>query len=425
MELYPGCFRRKLSNGVTVIGEEVPTSKSVSLGVWFNSGSRDETDELSGVTHLIEHLLFRGTENRTAYEISSDVDRIGGLINGSTATEFLLLSLQLLPNSLDRGIEILADLVANPLFDERDMALEKDVVMEEIRSSHDDHQRQAIHLFKQAIWGQESGLARPVLGTEETVKSIDRPDVKKRFSRLKEPEKITVTAAGKFDFDMLVHWVKENFKGILENTDMGTQDDGQEAELGSGPGEKLNHERRDIHQLHVVIGVEGIPRSDEKRYPLEMLNVLLGHGMSSRLFRKVRKERGLAYQVVSNTGYYSDTGLFYVYGAIDPDNLERYRELVVEEFKDLSSEYVTEEELELVKQKTKGNLVLGLENNEALTGRLGVSSIYGTELLSVRDVLDKIDAVSKEEIKDVAYSVLEEPEIRTSLLGPEVKVTLL
>ncbi|MFP3953159.1 MAG: M16 family metallopeptidase [Candidatus Acetothermia bacterium] len=423
MELYPGCFRRTLSNKITVIGEEVPTSKSVSLGVWFDSGSRDETDGLYGITHLIEHLLFRGTENRTAYEISSDVDRIGGLINGSTATEFLLLSLQLLPNSIDRGIAILSDLVSNPSFDKEDMTLEKDVVLEEIHSSHDDHQRESIRLFEQTVWGEESGLARPVLGTEETVRSITVQEVADRFSQLRRPEKITVTAGGKLNFELLVDQVGAKFADILDASGPSTPDGGE------GPGEvaaqeKINGQLRDIHQLHVVIGVEGIPRSDERRYPLEMLNVLLGHGMSSRLFRKVRKERGLAYHVVSNTQYYSDSGLFYVYGAIDPDNLDEYRDLVIQEFEDLSTDCVTDEELELAKQKTKGNLVLGLENNEALMGRLGVSSIYGTELLSVSKVLEKIDAVSKEEIKAVATSLLEESEINMSLLGPEVGIDL-
>lgn len=418
MELYPGCFRQGLSNAITVIGEEVPHSKSISLGVWFNSGSRDEAGDSNGITHLIEHLLFRGTDNRSAYQITSDVDRLGGLINGSTSTEFLLLSLQLLPEALADGVEILTDLVNYPLFDREDMQLEKGVVLEEIRSSRDDNQSEAIRLFEEAVWGKDCGLSRPVLGTEGSVKSISRSDVFRRFSQLRQPRHLTVTAAGKLDFDKLTEEIGAKFDGFREDLQSeeksGVIDQPQGCEFEG----KVNHDSRDIRQLHTVIGVEGIPRSDERRYPLEMLNVLLGHGMSSRLFQKVRKERGLAYHVLSNTRYYSDTGLFYVYGAIDPDNLTEYKELVLGELENLRLEYVTDEELELAKQKTKGNLVLGLENNEALMGRLGISALYNTDFLSISSILEKIDSVSKEEIKNVVKDLFSNTKIKYSLLGP-------
>lgn len=421
MKLYPGCYQDSLPNGLEIVGQEEPDSKSVSLGVWFDSGSRDEAPDVNGITHLIEHLLFRGTENRSAYEISSDVDRIGGLINGSTSTEFFLLSLQLLPESLERGVEILADLVVHPLLRQEDMMLEKDVVLEEIHSSQDNHQRETIRLFERAVWGEDCGLSQPVLGTESTVKSISSEDVRSRFTGLKAPGRITITAAGKLEFDRLVELIEDNFSVLQAETDQNARNENPHTP-GRTEGELVNHDWRDIHQLHVVTGAESIPRGDERRYPLEMLNVLLGNGMSSRLFRKVRKERGLAYQVVSNTQYYSDTGMFYVYGAIDPDNLDQYRRLVAEEFEDLSSNSVSDRELQLAKQKTKGNLVLGLENNEALMGRLGISNLYGTDLLSVEKVLEKIDSITKEEIKSVASDLLKEREIKTSLLGPEVGI---
>jgi len=420
MKLYPGCFRQDLSNAITVIGEEVPHSKSVSLGMWFNSGSRDEADESNGITHLIEHLLFRGTDNRSAYQITSDVDRLGGLINGSTSTEFLLLSLQLLPEVLAGGIEILTDLATYPLFDLKDMQLEKGVVLEEIRSSRDDNQSEAIRLFEEAVWGKDCGLSRPVLGTEQSVKSISRSDVCQRFSQLRRPKHITVTAAGKLDFETLTAEIENKLDGLPNALQAEGKSELIDRPSGCKFEGKCNYDWRDIRQLHIVIGVEGIPRSDERRYPLEMLNVLLGHGMSSRLFQKVRKERGLAYQVVSNTRYYSDTGLFYIYGAIDPDNLVEYKDLVLGELENLQSEFVTDEELELAKQKTKGNLVLGLENNEALMGRLGISSLYNTDFLSISSILNKIDSVSKAEIKNVSQNLFADSQIKYSVLGPKM-----
>ncbi|MFB6290863.1 MAG: M16 family metallopeptidase [Candidatus Bipolaricaulia bacterium] len=420
MELFPGCYRDKLDSGIEIIGQEEPQSKSISLGLWFKSGSRDETRRSSGITHLIEHLLFRGTENRTSYQITSDVDRLGGHINGSTGREFLLLSLRLLPESLSEGIDILTDLAINPLFNEEDFDLEKDVVLEEIRSSHDDHQSEAIRLLEEIIWGDNSGLSLPVRGLEDTLTDLTREEVLDRFSSLQKPDEIMVTAAGNLTVDDLVTTTSRSFEELApgkvtkNNQNSNHRDSSNESNL------RHKHDWRDINQLHCVIGARGLAKKDEDRFPLEMLNVILGQGMSSRLFRKVRKERGLAYQVTSSTQYYSDTGLFFVYGAIAPKNLDRFLNLVLKEFERLKAEPVSEEELELAKKKTKGNLVLGLENNRALMSRLGITALHDNEFLSVSEVVKELENVTRDEIQKVAGRVLAEQKINYSLLGPEI-----
>ncbi|MBS3787317.1 insulinase family protein [Candidatus Bipolaricaulota bacterium] len=422
MELFPGCYRRELDNGIEIIGQEEPDSKSISLGLWFKSGSRDETQTSSGITHLIEHLLFRGTKNRTSYQITSDVDRLGGHINGSTGREFLLLSLRLLPESLSRGIDILTDLAFNSLFREEDLELEKDVVLEEIRSSHDDHQSEAIRLLEETIWGDSSGLSLPVRGLEDTLTRLTREEVLDRFSSLQKADEIMITAAGNLTMSDLIETSSRSIKGLIPRSDQengGNPANSREGNSGQ-PGIRHKHDWRDINQLHCVIGTEGLAKKDEDRFPLEMLNVILGQGMSSRLFRKIRKDRGLAYQVTSSTQYYFDTGLFFVYGAIAPQNLDRFLNLVLKEFERIKAEQVSEEELELAKKKTKGNLVLGLENNRALMSRIGITALHENDFLSVGEVVDKIENVTRNDIQSVAQRLLPEEEINYSLLGPEI-----
>ena len=420
MELFPGCYRKDLTNGLSVIGQEEPQSKSVSLGLWFKSGSRDENPEENGITHLIEHLLFRGTENRSAYQITSDVDRLGGHVNGSTSREYLLLSLRLLPESLDEGLEILTDLATNPLFREEDFRVEKDVVLEEIRSSHDDHQSETVRLLEETIWGENSGLSQPVRGTEESLKKLSGDDVKSRYGFLKSPEEMMLIGAGNMNFDELYDHTKNYLEGVgsVEAGGNGAPPAEQIGETSSG---KTKSDWRDINQLHCAIGVEGLAKSDEDRYPLEMLNIILGQGMSSRLFRKVRKKHGLAYQVTSNAQYFADTGFFLVYGAMAPENLDQFIDLVTDELEDLVNNQVGADELERAKKKTKGNLVLGLENNRSLMGRLGITELHESEFLSVSKVIERIEEVSPEEIQDVAKRLLDRERLNYALLGPEAE----
>lgn len=413
VEIYPGCKQHKLSHGLRVIGHELPQTKSISLGLWFNSGSRDEAADQNGITHLIEHLIFRGTKNRTSHEISSAVDNLGGRINGGTGREYMVLFLDLLPQGLSDGVELLSDLCSNPLFPREDLQLERNVVIEEIRSARDNPQSEVLRLFREALWGRDDGLSLSITGTEKSVNTIDRDQIIDRFNRMREGNNMVLAAAGHFDFDDLVKYSELNFGNIEQGTSRGYE------RPHPTPGEKRAADSRDLKQVHLCVGTPALEKGNEDRYVLEILNVILGKGMSSRLFRKVRREYGLVYQISSNTEYFSDTGLFLVYGATDKNNLERVNRIVQEELFKLTEELVKDEELSLAKNKTKGNLVLGLESNQAQMVRLGGSLIYEQDLESVDEVLNEIDSVSKEDIRGIAKDLFRRENLTFSLLGPE------
>lgn len=414
MELYPGCYQKRLPAGLQVIGEEIPTSKSVSLGLWFDSGSRDEEPDQNGITHLIEHLVFRGTSNRSAYGISSAIDRLGGRINGGTGREYTVFYVDLIPEGLEGGLDLLADLALNPLFNPDDLELERGVVVEEIRSARDDPQSEAFRLFQEALWGSDSGLSLRVTGNEYSVKGISAAQIKRRFDQMRRGPNMMVAAAGAFDFNHLVDLAADYFQRLEEES----KPDGNRNTPQVHWRDK--REDRDINQSHLCIGVEGLPKGDEDRYVLEILSVILGNGMSSRLFRKIRKELGLAYHLSSTTEYYSDTGLFAVYLALDRANVNRAKDLVVTELKDLQQNPVSDEELELAKKKTKGNLVLGLESNQANMVRLGGSLVYREELKPVEDILNEIEKITKDEIQNLASRLFSPDRLSGGLIGPSV-----
>lgn len=416
MELYPDCYIENLPNGLRIIGQEIARTKSISLGLWFNCGSRDELPDRQGVTHLIEHLIFRGTSNRSAYEITSTVDKLGGKINGGTGREYLVIYLNLLPEGLDRAVELIADLAKNPLFDSRALRIEKGVITEEIRSSRDNHQGEVMRLLREAIWGKESNLSERVAGKEDTIKRLNREHVMDRFESLRSGPNLVLSAAGQLDYEELLDLARDHLKSIN-----GDERPKSPADRPLEGEEKVRVLNRDLNQTHLSIGVEGLEKGNDKRYALEMLNVILGNGMSSRLFRKIRKKKGLVYQITTNTEYLSDTGSFLIYGATDKNNLTQVVGLIEEEIRKIKNEPVSDKELKLAKAKTKGNTVLGLESNQANMIRLGNSQIYDIELNSLNQVLQKIDSVSKEDILEVAEDILQEDRFRGSLLGTDVE----
>jgi len=411
--IYPDCFQETLENGLRVIAQRVPTSKSVSLGIWFNSGSRDEKKEENGVTHMIEHLIFRGTENYDSYAISSKVDSLGGRINGGTGREYMVIYMDLLPAGLEEGVKLLGDMATAPLFQREHLEMERKVIIEEICSTRDDHRSEAIRMFQEALWGERNGLSLRITGTERSVRTLDRGKLLRRFTQMAGSKNIVLAAAGDLELESLLSYARDYVGDLV---DPSGEDEDRLTPTACSQSKSLN---RDINQVHCCLGTEGLEKGHEKRYVLEIMNVLLGNGMSSRLFCKIRKKRGLAYSVASETEYFSDTGAFLVYGALDRDNLQEFCALVTEELRKLKEEPVGEKELNLAKRKTKGNLVLGLESNQALMARIGGSRIYEERLEPVGEVLDQIDAVSAEEIRKLANRLLND-ELSISLLGPDV-----
>lgn len=402
----------QLSNGLRLIAQERPTTNSLSLGLWFNSGSRDEPKDRSGATHLIEHLVFRGTATRSADEISRTVDRLGGRMNAGTGREYMLLYLDLLPDGLEEGISLLADLVKNPLFDSNHLDLEKNVVLEELRSKQDKPQYQALQLFREALWGKDSGLALPVAGKAESIQGLARSELISRFQSMKDPTNLVLSVAGNVQFDQFVNCASQYLSDLTPTTNM--------ASTRSVPvsDNSCRTKEGQLQQSHLSLGVQSLEKGHDDRYVQEMLNVILGKGMSSRLFRLVRKELGLAYQISSRTEYFSDSGFFLIYGVADESNVQQVTEVVVDQLKDLQENLVTEEELQLAKQKTKGNLVLGLESNHSHMVRLGGSLIYEVELEPVTQVIQQIEEVTRKDVRRVTRRLFSTDRLVFSLLGP-------
>ncbi|MFP4589041.1 MAG: M16 family metallopeptidase [Candidatus Bipolaricaulota bacterium] len=413
MEVYPGCNEFRLDNGLTVITEQIEHSKTISLGIWFNSGSRDEDREQNGVTHLIEHLAFRGTSSRGADEISSTVDKLGGRINAGTSREYMVFYLDCLAQGLKEAVSLLSDIALNPLFRQQDLELERNVVIEEIRSGQDNPRSEVFHAFQEALWGSDRGLSLRITGTEGSVSRITKDQVSSRFTEMRRPENMVLAMAGSFDLDQVIASAEKYFSNL---------------EPGSGNSNNRHQPTpvyedraisRDINQTHFCLGTEGLDKGDQDKFVLEILNVILGTGMHSRLFRKIRKDLGLAYQIASDTEYYSDTGYQVVYAATDAESLSRVKEAIIRELRTLVREPVTTEELELAKAKTKGNLVLGLEGNQANMVRLAGSVVYDEPLETVETLLDRIDQVTKEDVRRIADKIYNPDQFATSVLGPQ------
>ena len=413
MKLYEGCYVGALDNGLKILAEP-RNDRPVSVGIWVRTGSRDEPAEFNGITHFVEHMLFKGTKHRTAFQISEEIDALGGFINGMTHKEYTLFYVDVLPQHLERALDVLADLVKNPLFKEEDIDKEKGVILEEIRMVEDDPQEKVFDLFVENIWGHSHPLARPILGKETSVKRLNREACLKQFG-LYNARNMLLVAVGAVEFGKL----KELAQAKLG--DLGSSQ-GLPPRFPPKPNQHFHIEDRDSHQAHLCLGVPGIDRSDPRRFTLEVLNTILGGGMSSRLFKRIREELGLAYAVSSSPSFYLDSGLFSIYIGTEPANAPKTVEIVQEEMKKLVQEPVSSETLRLAKEKLKGNLILGLDSSHARMMRLGVGEIYNLHM-PVDNVIAQIEAVTADEVQTVAQALFQEDALSLTVIGPEKQLS--
>ncbi len=394
-QLYRGCYRERLDSGLTVLAEE-HDQRPLSLGLWVRVGGRDEPKERCGASHFLEHLLFKGTEKRTAFQIAEEIDALGGAINGVTHKEYTLYYVDVLAEHLERAMDILTDLVQHPLLRPEDMERERGVILEEIRLVEDTPQDKVFDLFAEQIWQGEHPLAWPILGTEESVRRLRREDLLEQF-KLYGPGNFILAAAGGIKFERLLELAQR----MLDSPRGASHSQLQPPERRPPRVRRHFHiEDRDSQQAHLCLGVEALPRGDERRYALEVLNAILGSGMSSQLFKRIREELGLAYAVFSTVSYYVDSGLFVIYIGTEPGKAPQAVEVALEEVEHLKQP-VSEERLHLAKEKLKGNLLLGLESSHARMVRLGLGEIYGQHQ-PVEEVLRKIEAVTVEQVQEVA-----------------------
>lgn len=388
-----------------MITEAIPTVRSVSFGIWVGVGSRDETLAQAGATHYLEHLLFKGTHRRSALDISSAIESVGGDINAFTAKEFTCYYARVLDADLPLAVDVVADMISSSRIAEADVDAERDVVLEEI-AMRDDDPSDAVHdLVAARLWGS-TPLGRPILGSVESISSLSRDVINRYYKRKYRPENIVVAAAGNLDHARVVRLIRSAFEAAdfvgdaAEPTPPRVGGRGPHAQTGVALLE------RPTEQANLVLAMPGLSRTDERRFALGVLNAALGGGMSSRLFQEIREKRSLAYSVYSYASQFADAGLMGVYVGCQPKKVDQVLDLCRECISDIATHGITADELARGKGQLRGGLVLGLEDTGSRMGRLAKSELVYEDLQSVDDLLSVIDAVTLDDVRDVASSVL-------------------
>ncbi|GAA3457383.1 M16 family metallopeptidase [Dactylosporangium matsuzakiense] len=411
-----GTVRRTvLPNGLRILTEAIPAMRSVSFGVWVGIGSRDETPTLSGVSHFLEHLLFKGTKRRSALDISAQIEAVGGETNAFTAKEYTCYYARVLDADLPLAIDVVCDLVTDSVLTEADVETERGVILEEI-AMHDDEPGDEVHdVFTEAVYGNHP-LGRQISGSVPTISALTRKQIDGFYRRRYRPETMVIAAAGNLDHAKVVKAVRAAFdRAGWSDAAVPTARRSRTAKVPTRSGQVVVR-NKDTEQAHLVLGCTGYPRQHDDRFALGALNNVLGGGMSSRLFQQIREQRGLAYSVYSFTSQYSDSGLFGVYAGCAPGKVEEVLAITREELARVASDGLTAEEVERGKGMLKGAVVLGLEDTGSRMSRLGKGELLYDELLTVDDVLRRVDAVTPEQVRRVTEELLARP-MSLALIG--------
>src|SRR5882672_3990196 len=402
--------RTVLPNGLTIITEEMQHIRSVCIGIWIKTGSRDEDKQWNGISHFVEHMVFKGTEHRTAEEIARQVDSIGGNIDAFTAKECISFSIKVLDDHLPIAIDVLSDLVLSPVFDAADIARERGVIMEEIKMDEDNPDYLVHEIFTQNFW-KDHPLGKPILGTKETVKKFERQSVLDTYSHRFAPGNIIVAAAGHLDHDQFVDLVVKHFEHLKP-----AKNGFHSAEPKIVPRIVLRNKKA-LEQVQLCIGVPSHPIAHEKRHAGYILNTLLGGGMSSRLFQNIRERQGLAYSIYSDLNPYRDTGCLAVYAGTSRESAVKVVHSVVEEFRKLKVQPVPEEELRRSKDQLKGSLMLSLESSTARMSNLARQEMYFDHFYTLDELIERIEKVTVEQLTELANEFFQTESIAVTVLG--------
>lgn len=382
----------------------------MALGFWVGVGSRDEPPELQGATHFLEHLLFKGTQRHSARQIAEAFDAAGGEANAFSAKEYTCFHGRILDRDAPMAMELLADMLRRPMLRPEDVDSERNVILEEL-AMHEDTPEDLVHdLFSQALFGDHP-LGREVMGTSETVRSITREDLRRFHSERYRSSNIVVAAAGSISHSQITDWLRSEF---------GPEGPPPPPRIPAPrrPANKLKVVRRNTEQTHVVIGGLGFARNHPARFAWGVLDNLLGCGTSSRLFQQVREARGLAYSVFSYRNMYSEIGDWAIYAGTAPGNVHRLLEVVLTELDQLVADGATKEELERAKGATEGGMVMALEDPASRMSRLGKSELVGAEILSTDEIIARVEAVTLDEVAEVASELLAPGNRVLTVLGP-------
>ena len=402
--------KETLPNGLTVITEVMDHVRSVSVGIWIKTGSRREAPKINGITHFIEHMLFKGTTSRSAEDIAREVDSIGGHLDAFTAKECVCYSTKVLDDKLPKVMGILGDMVLHPRFESTDLMKEQGVILEELKMDEDNPDHLVHEIFTQSFW-KGHAIGRPILGTKETIKALDRKALLHYYQRCYEPANMLVSAAGNLSHRKLVSLVSKIFSGMKR---------GKPEDIGPAPethSRVILRHKKHLEQVHICLGVPAYPLSHERRYACYLLNTILGGGMSSRLFQNIRERQGLAYAVFSELSPCRDTGCLSIYAGTSRESANRVVESVMHEFSDLKTRTVPAEELRRAKDHLKGSLMLSLESTTSRMSNLARQEIYFGRFFSLDEIANRIEKVTAEEVSTVANEFFQPQRIAMTVVG--------
>jgi predicted Zn-dependent peptidase len=402
--------RKVLRNGLTVVTERMPNLRSISLGVWLKKGSRHETAVENGISHFIEHLLFKGTAHRTAQEIALTIDSIGGQIDAFTGKEYTCFYAKVLDEHLPVALDLLSDIVLHPKLDPAEIEKERKVIFEEIRMVDDTPDELVYDLFNQHLW-PDHPLGRPIQGTIESVSGMTPETIGRYFHESYQPSNLLITATGNLEHDRLVTEIRKAFEPL---TNGAAPPAATTPRLHPGI---VVREKKELGQLHVCLGVRGFPLAHEGRFQEYVLNTLLGGTMSSRLFQDIREQRGLAYNVFSSVNSFMDTGYLMVYAATSPETAEQVVRLVQEEFRSLKEKAPADREMKMARDHLKGSLMLSLESSSSRMSNLARQEVYFHRPFTLNEILEGIDSVREEEVRALAERMFDRSTCAMAVLG--------
>jgi len=399
-----------LSNGVRVITEAMPHVRSVSVGMWIGSGSRRERGEQNGISHFIEHMLFKGTTRRSAEDIARSVDSIGGNLDAFTAKELVCFNTKVLDAHLSLAFDVLADLVLHPQFREEDIEKEKGVILEEIKMEADSPDYLVHEIFSSNFW-KDHPLGKPILGTPQSVKKFSQDTIRRFYSDVYAPANLIVTAAGNLTHDGLVALAREHLEALPPGGPAPADD------VPAPHARIALRNKKSLEQVHLCLGVPSYPLPHEERFACYVLNTLLGGGMSSRLFQNIRERQGLAYAVFSELNPYRDTGCLSIYAGTSVESARKVVESITKEFRELKQDPVGEEELRRAKDHLKGSLMLSLESTSSRMSNLARQELYFQRFFTLDELVESIEAVTAADVQRIAQTFFDPRQIAVTVLG--------
>ncbi|NLI11978.1 M16 family metallopeptidase [Pelotomaculum propionicicum] len=399
-----------LDNNVQILTEKMPHVRSVSLGFFIDTGSRYEVPEINGVSHFIEHMLFKGTKQRTAKDIAEELDAVGGQLNAFTTKEFTCYYARVLDEHFDLALDLLSDMFFNSKFEAQDIDRERNVIIEEIKMYEDTPDELVHDIFASSIWSGHA-LGQPIIGTADVISNLSREKLIDYYNTHYTPGKLIIAAAGNIDHDI----VTNKIRSVFEKSEGAGQ-----ARIMTVPEPKRDVvcRSKETEQVHLCVGTPGLCLDHEKIYVMQVLNTILGGGLSSRLFQEIREQRGLVYSVYSYHSSYHDTGLFCIYAGLSKQNVDQALSLIFKQVKDIRQSGVKDEELQRAKEQLKGGLLLSLENVNTRMSRLGKSQLYLGKVVSPEDIVQKVNRVTVTQIQELARDMMSPESFTLATIGP-------